>query len=90
MTIGSASVSLKQQASNRGITISATNNIANGASNISALTVTSLDGTTMTLNKSATGGVQGTIKVGNTTVADIIDMKGWTKVSFKDGTFESF
>lgn len=88
--IGTAVVSLKQQSVNRGLTISASNSVANGASSINALTVTSLDGTTMTLNKSATGGIQGTIKVGNTTVADIIDMKGWTKVSFKDDTFESF
>lgn len=88
--IGSAVLSLKQQTVARGITISATNSVANGMSNINALTVTSLDGTTMTLNKSATGGIQGKIKVGSTEVADIIDMKGWTKVSFKDGTFESF
>lgn len=88
--IGSAVLSLKQQTAARGITISATNSVANGASNINALTVTSLDGTTMTLNKSETGGIQGKIKVGSTEVADIIDMKGWTKVSFKDGTFESF
>lgn len=88
--IGTAVVSLKQQSVNRGLTISASNSVANGASNINALTVTSLDGTTMMLNKSNSGGIQGTIKVGNTTVADIIDMKGWTKVSFKDGTFESF
>ncbi len=88
--IGSAALSLKQQTAARGITISATNSVANGTSNINALTVTSLDGTTMTLNKSATGGIQGKIKVGNTEVADIIDMKGWTKVNFKDGTFESF
>jgi hypothetical protein len=89
--IGSAVLSLKQQSSPaRGMTISATNSVANGASDINALTVTSLDGTTMTLNKSTTGGIQGKIKVGNTEVADIIDMKGWTKVSFKDGTFETF
>jgi hypothetical protein len=88
--IGSAVLSLKQQTAARGITISATNSVANGTSNINALTVTSLDGTTMTLNKSATGGIQGKNKVGSTEVADIIDMKGWTKVSFKDGTFESF
>ncbi len=89
--IGTAAVSLKQESANRGITISAANTVANGANAIDRVTISSLDGTSMTVFKSASGtGINGTIKnARGTEIGTISDQGSWTKVTYADGTFDS-
>jgi len=89
--IGTAAVSLKQESANRGITISAANTVANGANAIDRVTISSLDGTSMTVFKSASGtGINGTIKnAAGAEIGTISDQGSWTKVTYADGTFDS-